>query len=251
MFRAAIVGVYSALHSSLFMVRVLEVNDQPADAPLDSKEVIALAAVELDKKSLFALNLEEIQTRLMKNHWVRGVILTKRFPQTLAIQVIYRQPIALMQGTQGLLKYVDADGSLFGPVTLRGRADLPVIHGLPLGAAGERLLARATKTLQVWSQHSWKTANQVSQVTWDEEEGISLWIAFEPSYRVSVVLGPEWEPEATPVGAPGGEGGRPEAAELFARIDSVLQYSVAHSVPVRQIFADAHKKIVVRTARRS
>jgi cell division septal protein FtsQ len=233
----AVAGLIAALHSPLFIVRVVEVSDQPLDSPLDPREVSALAAVPLAKTSLFALDLKSIEKRLLTNHWVRDVVLTKRFPQTLAIQVIYRQPVALLQGPQGVLKYVDTDGSIFGPVTLRGRADLPVIHGLPQGAAGEKILPQAVAALKAWSAHPWKTVNQISQLAWDEEEGFTAWIAFEPSYRVSVVLGPDWGTEGN--------------IELFSRIDAVLQYSASRSIPIRQIYADANKKIVVRTARRS
>jgi cell division septal protein FtsQ len=233
----AVAGLIAALHSPLFLVRVVEVSDQPLDSPLDPREVSALAAVPLATTSLFSLDLKSIEKRLLTNHWVRDVILTKRFPQTLAIQVIYRQPVALLQGPQGILKYVDTDGALFGPVTLRGRADLPVIHGLPQGGAGEKLLPQAVAALKAWSEHPWKTVNQISQLAWDEEEGFTAWIAFEPSYRVSVVLGPDWGTEGN--------------AELFSRIDAVLQYSASRSIPIRQIYADANKKIVVRTARRS
>ncbi|MBU6374744.1 MAG: FtsQ-type POTRA domain-containing protein [Bdellovibrionales bacterium] len=239
----AVAGLYAALHSSLFTVRVVEVSDQPQDAPLDPKEVTSLAAVPLGKVSLISLDLENIQRRLFANHWVRNVVLTKRFPQTLSVQVIYREPVALLQGPQGVLKYVDSDGSLFGPVTLKGRSDLPLIHGLPQGAGGEKLLGQAMAALRAWSSHAWKTPNQISQLTWDEEEGFTAWIAFDPSYRISVILGPEWNP-----------GDPTQAAvntELFSRIDSVLRYSVSHSIPIRQIYADANKKIVVRTARRS
>ncbi|NDD91311.1 FtsQ-type POTRA domain-containing protein, partial [bacterium] len=191
---AAVAGLYAALHSSLFVVRVVEVSDQPQDAPLDPKEVSSLAAVPLGQVSLISLELEAIQKRLFTNHWVRDVILTKRFPQTLSIQVIYRQPLALLQGPQGVLKYVDSDGSLFGPVTLKGRSDLPLIHGLPQGAAGEKLLVQSMAALKLWAGHPWKTSNQISQLTWDDEEGFTLWIAFDPSYRISVVLGPDWNP---------------------------------------------------------
>jgi len=233
----AIAGLVAALHSPLFLVRVVEVSDQPLDAPLDPRELSELAAVPLATTSLFSLDLKSIEKRLLSNQWVRDVVLTKRFPQTLAIQVIYRQPVALLQGRQGTLKYVDGDGSLFGPVTLRGRSDLPLIHGLPQGAAGEKLLLQAITALRSWTAHSWKTANQVSQLVWDEEEGFTAWTAFEPSYRVSVVLGPDVGSDPNP--------------ELFTRIDAVFQYSLSRSIPVRQIYADANKKIVVRTARRS
>ena len=234
---SAVAGLVAALHSPLFLVRVVEVSDQPQDSPLDPGQVSALAAVPLGNSSLFSLDLKPIEKRIRTNDWVRDVILTKRFPQTLSIQVVYRQPVALLQGVQGRLRYVDVDGTTFGPVTLRGRSDLPLILGVPEGDAGGKILRQAMEALSVWSAHRWKSVNQVSQLAWDEEEGFTAWVAFEPSFRVSVVLGPDWDSS--------------KSSEVFSQIDSVVQYSASRSIPLRQIFADANKKIVVRTARRS
>jgi cell division septal protein FtsQ len=231
----ALAGVYAALHSSLFMVRVVEVSDQEQDAPLEPREVTALAAVPLGEVSLFDLNLKSIEKRLLAHHWVREVVLIKRFPQTLSIQVIYRQPLAILQGRQGALRYVDSDGSLFGPVTLRGKADLPMIDGVPTDAEGP--VRGALAVLEAWGKYSWKTANQVSQVSWDEDSGYTLWIAFEPAHRVSVLVGPDDFLTADPA--------------IFGRIDAVLKHLASKAIAIRQIFADANKKIVVRTARGS
>lgn len=234
---AVLAGVWATMSSPLFVVRVLEVSDQPADAPLDSSEITEMAAVPLGGVNLFRLELDRIKQRLLENHWVRDVILTKRFPQTLSVQVIYRQPVALLQGAHGVLQFIDADGSLFGPVTLRGRSDLPLVHGLPDGDVGDRLRLEAIRLIRAWEAYSWRTVNQLSQVSWDEEEGFTAWFAFSPSYRISAILGP------------GADLSGMEA--VLSRIDRVLMHSLKHSLPVRQIFADANKKIVVRTARRS
>ncbi len=234
---AVLAGVWAAMSSPLFVVRVLEVSDQPADAPLDSSEITEMAAVPLGGVNLFRLDLDQIKQRLQGNQWVRDVILTKRFPQTLSVQVIYRQPVALLQGAHGVLEFIDADGSLFGPVTLRGRSDLPLVHGLPDGEAGDRLRLEAIRLIGAWGGYSWKTVNQLSQVSWDEEEGFTAWFAFSPAYRISAILGPGAD--------------LPGLESVFGRIDRVLLHSLKHSIAVRQIFADANKKIVVRTARRS
>jgi cell division septal protein FtsQ len=231
-----IVGLYAALHSPLFMVRVVEIADQPEDAPLDAKEVTALAAVPLGEVSLVDLNLSSIQRRLESHSWVRGVILTKRFPQTLAIQVIYRTPLALFQGPHGRIQYVDQDGVLFGNLNLRARSDLPILSGLLPEPRSQSFLG-AVSLLKEWTLHSWKTANQISQISYDDEEGFQVWITFHPSHRVAVVMGQDFDAQ--------------ELSDQLTRIDSVLEYIVQKSVPARQIHADASKKIVVRTVRGS
>jgi len=207
---------------------VVEVAGQQEDAPLSAQEIIRLADVPVGKINLFKLSFKDIEKRLMSSSWVKNVILSARLPQTLSIQVIYKRPVALAQSSQGILKYVDSDATLFGPVTLHGHSDLPLIHGLPQGPGGERVLAQAMDLLRAWERYSWKVANQISQLNWDEDAGFTLWIAFEPSYRLPVVLGSDFDSQST--------------ALSFQQIDRVLQHTVDRALPVRQIFADAHKK---------
>jgi hypothetical protein len=224
-----IAGLYGALHSPLFMVRVVEVADQPEDAPLDARTVSTLADVPLGEVSLVDLNLEAIRKRLESHTWIRGAVLTKRFPQTLSIQVIYRSPIGLLQSSKGALQYVDEDGSLFGELDLRARSDLPLLSG--------SRQEDSVRLLKSWGSRKWKVANQVSQIVYDEEEGFQVWTTFKPSHRVVVILGQEID--------------APDFDEHLARIDSVFGQVVSRAIPARQIYADSSKKIVVRTVRGS
>lgn len=233
---AVIAGVYAALHSPLFMVRVVEVADQPEDAPLEAKEISSLAAVPLGEVSLFDVNLRSIEKRLTSNSWVRSVILTKRFPQTLAIQVVYRNPVGLLQGARGSLQYIDEDGSLFGPVSLRSRPDLPLVAGVPANPS-DPSFQNALTLLKTWGTYTWSVANQVSQLSYDPEEGYQLWVTFAPTQRVVVTLGQDFDGIQQP--------------EHLSRIDAVLRYVSTKAIAIRQIYADANKKIVVRTVRGS
>ncbi len=233
---AVIAGLYAALHSPLFMVRVVEVVDQPEDAPLDAREISSLAAVPLGEVSLFDVNLRSIEKRLTGNSWVRNVILTKRFPQTLSIQVVYRNPVGLLQGARGGLQYIDEDGSLFGPVSLRARPDLPLLSGVPAEPT-DVTFQNVLAVLKTWSKYQWSVANQVSQLSFDPEEGYQLWLTFAPSQRVVVTLGQDFDGIQQP--------------DHLARIDAVLRYVSTKAIAIRQIYADANKKIVVRTVRGS
>lgn len=229
---AIVLGVYAALHSPLFMVEVVEVAGPVEGSPLDSRSISELAAVPIGEVSLFDLNLQSIEKRLLSNPWIKGVVLTKRFPQTLAVQITFREPVALYQSPAGSLQYVERDGNLFGPFSLQSRPDLPVISGVEPAA-----LARAAALLQAWAGHGWTGANQVSQLDFDPEEGFRLWITFAPAYRVQVTLGQEIDEVVLP--------------ETLSRVDAVLHYIRRKQIPARQVYADTNKKIVVRTVRGS
>jgi hypothetical protein len=242
------VGLYAALHSPLFRVRVVEVVDQPEAAPVDAKTVSTLANVPLGQLSLFDLDLEAIRRRLIEHAWIRGAVLTKRFPQTLSIQVLYRSPVALLQESNGSLRYVDEDGTLFGALDIKARADLPLLSGL----SGEQRTAefrQALALLKEWSGREWRNPNQVSQLSFDSEDGYQVWTTFAPDHRVRIVLGlvlgvsSSQEVDA--------DGFDESFKQNLTRIDSVLGYISQKSIPARQIYADSHKKIVVRTVRGS
>ena len=55
--------------------------------------------------------------------------LQKRFPQTLSITAIFREPKAILAAENGTLAYVDSDGKVFGKVNLLSESDLPMFHG--------------------------------------------------------------------------------------------------------------------------
>src|SRR3954464_8968761 len=92
---AAVWGVYSALHSPLFVVQVVEVADLADRSPVDAQTISDLAFVPVGKISLFDLDLNQIEKRILTNSWIREVRLQKKFPETLSISVIFKQPRAL------------------------------------------------------------------------------------------------------------------------------------------------------------
>ncbi|MGZ3707972.1 MAG: cell division protein FtsQ/DivIB, partial [Bdellovibrionota bacterium] len=143
-------AVHEAMHSNLFLVRVVEVSDQPENAPVDAQAIIDLAAVPTGLKggvTLFTLDLQSVEKRLLTNPWIREVSLQKRFPQTLSISVTYRQPRAFLQGASGTLSYVDSDGTPFGRASLSLESDLPL-----LSVSEPAKVAGALKLVTEWEK---------------------------------------------------------------------------------------------------
>lgn len=234
----AMIGVYNALHSSLFLVQVVEVADQPENAPLDAGSITQLAAIPTGMVNLFDLDLKAVEQRVLANPWVREVRLQKRFPQTLSVAVVFREPQALIQSPGGSLSYVDSNGMVFGQVNLAYQPDLPIFSGLE-GAQ----IQPALKLLSDWDRSSLRSLAQISSLHWDQEKGFRALITYKmmakggaPVSRTSVELGQDLD-------------GAIEAQ--FRRLSEVLKYLSTHSIPAKQIWADAGKKIVVKTARGS
>jgi hypothetical protein len=232
------------MRSPLFTLRVVEIADLPEDSPLDSQAITDLAAVSLGRWNLFSIDLSPIEARLRTNPWIREVRLQKRFPQTLAINVVFRQPRALHQDAHGKLSYIDEDGHVFGQVSLSRQPDLPLVSGVP-ASAGDRI-QEALRLIDSWEKADVGRISQLASLEFDGERGFRAWVTYpllQPkggglsgNGRVVVELGQEIDLE---------QDGR------LGRLQSVFRYLSSNGISARQIWADAGKKIVVKIARGS
>lgn len=235
-------GIRAVVHSPLFLVQVVEVAEMPDEAPLDARAITDLAGVPLGSVSLFELDLTAVERRILANPWIREVSLTKRFPQTLAIAVTFREPHALLQKPGGDLAYVDSDGQIFGRVNLMTEADLPILTGLAPGS-GEgsredyrRRMTDALRLLDDWNRSPLESVCRISSLSWDAGRGfhaIVYYPAGGPRARAAVDFGREINLSMD---------------NQFRRLYGVIRYLSGHSIAATEIWADSGKKIVVRSS---
>lgn len=235
-------GIYYAIHSPLFVVRVVEFADQPEgveSSPVDSSALFTLAAVPVGEVSLFDLDLKSIENRLLKNIWIREVRLQKRFPQTLSISVTFRNPRALLQSESGAIVYVDHDGKIFGDLNLNQSPDLPILSGFDKsGPHLDMQIEAALHLLDVWGKSEVAPLSQISSISWDAERGYRLLVTY--SFKDGIHHSHTMLDLGQDIDA---------ALEAqMARLSRVFRYLASNSVPAHQIWADAGKKIVVKTA---
>lgn len=256
-FLAIGIGVGFAIRSPLFVVQVVEVTDQLTpqsgaqvvtsegsvvleSAPVDSQTIVNLAAVPVGKINLFDLDLKAVEKRILSHPWIRQVNLQKKFPQTLSVVVVFRDPVALIQDKKGNLGYVDQDGSVFGRVNVLARSNLPLISGVS-GDKGDRAhLLEAIRFIGMWEKASISRVSMLSALSWEQERGYRAWLTYPIKgslVRTSVDLGTSLNQDFFDI--------------QKTRLESVLRYLSQNSVSAQQIWADSGKKIVVRTARGS
>lgn len=237
-------GVSAALQSPLFLVQVVEFNPTgivDAEMPVDDQVLTELARIPVGHVNLFALDLKGVESRLLSNPWIREVTIQKRFPQTVSIGVAFRSPKALLQSDTGLLAYVDQDGKVFGKASLSVYPDLPVLSGF-----GQDSLSRSQRLQEALSviAHWPSQSAELSALSWDDERGLRALAAYgqapRPATRTMVDLGSD-------VAA----GDVNLLTEHFERLSRVFEYLRKNSISARQIWADAGKKIVVKTTRGS
>ena len=130
---------------------------------MDPKPVYAIA---LDQKTtaMPLVDVAGIRERLLGFGWVKDARVSRRFPDTLVIDIVERRPAALWQDDQRL-SLIDAEGNVLDRVPVSQMPDLPLLigkganaHAIPL----EKLLAGVpTMKAQLVS------ANWVGQRRWD------------------------------------------------------------------------------------
>lgn len=237
----AAIGIQLAIHSSLFLVQVVEIADQPKNSPVDAQTITQLAAVPTGIVNLFDLDLKAVEKRILSNHWIHEVRLQKRFPQTLSVAVTFREPKAIFQWSDGTLAYVDSEGRPFGRINLQLNTELPILSGFSDELENNEKLINALNILHLWEKSALPSTAQLSTLSWHPQIGYRALISYSlgavgSHARATVDLGQEVDAQM------GGQ---------FGRLSEVVHYLTAHSISVRQIFADVGKKIVVKTSRGS
>ncbi len=123
-----------------FAVRRVEIKG------LNRMERLPVYAVALDQKSMAMplVELEETRARLLRFGWVQEARVSRRWPDTLVVDVVERQPAAIWQHNQQLT-LIDRHGILLEPVKLEAMPDLPLI----VGPAANRHAGQLARLLEV------------------------------------------------------------------------------------------------------
>ena len=122
--------------------------------------------IALDQKTtaMPLLDVSDIRSRLLEFGWVKDARVSRRFPDTLVIDIVERTPTALWQDEDRLL-LIDAEGVVLDRVPVSQMPDLPLLIGkganaqtAPLG----RLLDKAPALKAQLVSATW-----VGQRRWD------------------------------------------------------------------------------------
>ncbi len=227
-------GVHYALRSDLFTVGAVEIQTSLENPPLSTQALLKIAAVPTGTVSLFRLDLKAIEKRLLGNEWIHQVRLQMKPRNTLGIFISFKEPKALYQSKRGTLSFVDIDGKTFGTVNVMSVPDLPILGGFSDQSPAH--IQEALRLIEGWEHSPLKSFSFLASVYWQDERGfrglVTYSLGSHAFARTMVEFGPE----------------------MLANLESRLKdlYPVFHylgdkSIAARQVWADAGKKIVVKT----
>ena len=121
-------------HSSLFALQEVRTVGWERPEKIEVLERLRSSS----GSSLFDLDLVSLKGKLMSQPWIRDVNLRKEYPDTLAVRVIERRPVAVLAGRQ-VEAIVDETGTVLEAWPNGGElpnqwSRLPVIHGVEPGS---------------------------------------------------------------------------------------------------------------------
>jgi cell division protein FtsQ len=100
-------------------------------------------AFDQPSMALPLVDLAATRDRLMRFGWIKEARVSRRWPDTLVVDVIERQPAAIWQNNQQL-SLIDSEGVVLEPVRVEAMPDLPLV----IGPAANRHLATLSGLLE-------------------------------------------------------------------------------------------------------
>jgi len=104
-------------------------------------------AFDQTSAALPLVDLEGTRQRLLGFGWVKDARVSRRFPDTLVVDIVERQPAAIWQNNQRLV-LIDNEGVVLQPVQLEAMPDLPLV----IGPAANRQVPGLGKLLEAAPQ---------------------------------------------------------------------------------------------------
>lgn len=249
-----ITGIWKVTHSPLFVIQIVEVIDLPANSPVDTLTLQKWLGIVPGTVGLFEMNLGELEARVLQNksqnNWIRKIQFYKRFPQSLAVKVEFRKPVAFFQFPSGTLTYLDENGVTFGQATLSMSVDLPIFSGFD--AHDSVKIREGLYISALWVKQGLDRDYPISTLMFDADRGYRVLT----SYKMHV-LQAQARPSLSNAGNTAVFSRRPiidlgldvrdaQFEAQLGRISQVLEYLSNKGVSARQILGDSGKKIIVR-----
>jgi hypothetical protein len=231
-------GVVRAMNSSLFKLKNIVVEPISEGYPLTQAQILQMAKVQMGNQSLFDFKMQPIESRLVKNPWVKGVVIGKQFPDTLSLKVVERQPIALLNESRGKVVYLEADGTVFEDSSIVYAKDLPILQGFSI--KDETQMKQLHTLMFDWFKEADFPGLKLSSLSFDSRMGLRAVVVYPLKngnfMRPVVELGLNLD-EALMITQPS--------------LRKVLDYLSGKSLPASKIWLGDGKKIVVKMSRDS
>lgn len=94
---------------------------------MDEMPVYNIALGQVDR-SMLSLDLDRVRAEMLKLGWVKDARISRRLPDTLVVDIVEREPVAVWQHN-GRLALIDVQGVVLQGVSVDAIPDLPLVVG--------------------------------------------------------------------------------------------------------------------------
>jgi cell division protein FtsQ len=94
---------------------------------MDEMPVYNIALGQVDR-SMLSLDLPRVRSEMLKLGWVKDARISRRLPDTLVVDIVEREPVAVWQHG-GQLHLIDVQGAVLESVSASAMPDLPLVVG--------------------------------------------------------------------------------------------------------------------------
>jgi len=190
------------------------------------REVIAHAAAVPIDTPLFSLDLKQVAARVQSLKWVRSCEARRIFPNTLALRIIERRPVALVHIDQ--MYYVDEDGTPFVAPGPGDSLDFPVFTGWenisPSTSTSAGKCAELVRLLTSLHQSTRLSREGISEIHTDEMGNITV-VSATRGLTISL--------------------GQGDIDVKIRRLEDVMQKITARNLPAQYIVCQSSNRLVV------
>jgi cell division protein FtsQ len=148
---------------------------------MDELQVYNIALGQVDR-SMVNVDLPHLREDLLKLGWVQDARVSRRLPDTLVVDIVERQPVAVWQHN-GDLALIDVSGAVLQQVALSSMPDLPLVVGpnANLQTAGLGRLMEAAPALKPMLAGATWVGNRRWDLRFQSGETLSLPEGDKPS----------------------------------------------------------------------
>jgi cell division septal protein FtsQ len=160
-----------------------------AEAPFSPEEILVQSGLTRGM-SVWAIDPQQVEERLLTVSGIRAAQVQCEFPQRVAIHVQTRRPVAVI--ARPIVTYLDDSGESFTLPSQQPELDLPYVTGLPEVALDSVTTRAALVGVLPLLPLATVWAEPLSEIHWDQQRGYTLFLARR---HLTIRLGWETAPE--------------------------------------------------------
>lgn len=175
-------------------------------------------------KRVWEIDLGELKASVVRDEWVRDVLISRSFPNEVRVRVQPQTPMLVLVSPKGELLPVTDEAKMLSPLEAGELPDIPLLRGQEFYSSEEKR-KRVVEFVQDLPEKGALNRRNISEIGWSKDEGYSVTL-IQPKVEVNL--------------------GESQIDIKVMRVNHVLNYLSTHELQGRVIDASFSKKVLVR-----